>query len=157
MSSFNPGFIIPSTERAAGSVSPRHDDDAPAPLHPNAIDPVRLGRDDEVWEQDGNENDVEDVDNEPRKRGRLQSNVWQHFTTASQPQKAKSNVCKHCKTRINYHKKSEMVKIHLNKCAPFRKLMNGMEDVDRPDWYNRNKTPTRQARAPSYPMPVRAR
>ena len=104
----------------------------------------------EVREQDDNESNVENIDNKRRKkRGRIQSKVWQHFTTSSQPQKSKSNICEHCKTLINYHKKSKMVKIHLNNCGPFRELMNRMEDVDRPDCYNRNKNPTRQARAPS--------
>jgi hypothetical protein len=43
----------------------------------------------------------------------------------------------HCNTLINYHKKVESVKKHLNKSSPFHKLMNGMEDSDRPDRYVR--------------------
>ena len=147
MSSYNPSFFIPISERAVGSVRPRHNDGAPAPLHFNAIDYALLRSDSVVRDQDSNESNVEDIDNIPRKRGRLKSKVWQHFTTASQPQICKSTICKHFKTLINYLKKSEMVKIHVSNCGTSRKLMNGMEDVDRPEWYNRNKKPTRQARA----------
>ena len=140
MSSNNDSFFIPSSERAVGSISSRHNDVASAPLHPNTIDSAMLSSGNEVREQDDNESNVENIDNKRRKkRGRIQSKVWQHFTTSSQPQKSKSNICEHCKTLINYHKKGEMVKIHLNNCGPFRKLMNGMKNVDRPDWYNRNK------------------
>lgn len=55
------------------------------------------------------------------------------------PHNAKSNICKHCKTFINYHKKSELVKVHLNNCVTLHKVMNGMEDGERPEWYRRNK------------------
>jgi hypothetical protein len=40
---------------------------------------------------------------------------------------------------VNYHKKSESIKVHLNNCAAFRKVMNDMEDGKRPEWYRRNK------------------
>jgi hypothetical protein len=33
------------------------------------------------------------------------------------------------------------VKVHLNKCAPFHKLMNGMEEDKRLAWYTTNKKP----------------
>jgi hypothetical protein len=42
---------------------------------------------------------------------------------------------------VNHHKKSESVKVHLNNCALFRKLMNGMEEDKRPAWYMANKKP----------------
>jgi hypothetical protein len=42
---------------------------------------------------------------------------------------------------VNHHKKSESMKVHLNKCAPFRKLMNGMEEDKHPTWYTTNKKP----------------
>ena len=87
----------------------------PAPLHFHAIDYTLLSSDNKVREKDNNESNVEDINHEPRKKsGRLQSNVWQHFTTASQLHKCKSNICKHFNTLINYHKKVDMVKIHLN-------------------------------------------
>lgn len=70
------------------------------------------------------------------------------FTNAANPHNAKSNIYKHCKTLINYHKKSESVKVHLNNCVAFRKVMNGMEDGERPEWYHRNKKGATQ------PMPV---
>ena len=134
MFSYNPRFFIPSSQRAVRGRIPRQNDGSLAPLHFNAIDFAMLSCDKEVREQDDNESNVEDIDNEPRKKlGHLQSNVWQHFTTARQPQECKSSIYKHCKTLINYHKKSEMVKIHLNNCGPFRKLMNGKEDVDLSD------------------------
>ncbi|CAN0049655.1 unnamed protein product [Lampetra fluviatilis] len=84
------------------------------------------------------EEDADSPEQRPKKRGRKTADVWELFTEASQPHKAKSNMCKHCKTLINYHKKIESVKVHLNKCSPFQNLMNGMEDADRPDWYKRN-------------------
>jgi hypothetical protein len=37
-----------------------------------------------------------------------------------------------------YHKKSESAKVHLHKCAAFRRCMNVMEIAERPDWYNGN-------------------
>jgi Protein of unknown function (DUF 659) len=64
----------------------------------------------------------------------------------------KSSKCIHYRTLINYHKKIESVKVHLNKCAPFRKFMNGTEDADRPDWYIRNgksRTSQQQRTVPS--------
>jgi len=42
---------------------------------------------------------------------------------------------------VNHHKKSESMKVHLNKCAPFRNLMNGMEEDKCPTWYTANKKP----------------
>jgi len=61
---------------------------------------------------------------------------------------AKLNVCKHCKTLVNYHKKSELVKVHLNNCATFCKVMNDMEDNERPEWYRCNK------KGVVWPMPI---
>ena len=134
MSSYNPRLLITSSERAVSSVSPRHNDGAHVPIHLDAIDSAMLSSDNEVREQEDNDSNVEDIDNEPRKkRSRFQSNVWQHFTTASQPQYCKSNICNHCRTLINYHKKSGIVKIVINNFGPFRKLMNGREDVNRPE------------------------
>jgi hypothetical protein len=42
---------------------------------------------------------------------------------------------------VNHHKKSESVKVHLNKCALFRKLMNSMEEDKRLAWYTADKKP----------------
>ncbi|CAK9190300.1 unnamed protein product [Sphagnum troendelagicum] len=70
-----------------------------------------------------------------RKRGRSASAVWNWFTDDASPQNAKSAKCMHCKTLINHHKKSESAKVHLNSCAKFRTLMNGLNDDERPNWY----------------------
>ena len=84
-------------------------------------------------------------DDEPKtgkKRGRKMSEFWTLFTDDSNPQKMKSAVCKHCKTLINHHKKSESAKVHLNcKCSVFRRVMNGIDICDRPSWYTSNKRP----------------
>ncbi|CAM9860680.1 unnamed protein product [Lampetra planeri] len=56
------------------------------------------------------EEDADGPEQRPKKRGRKTADVWELFTEASQPHKAKSNMCKHCKTLINYHKKIEWVK-----------------------------------------------
>jgi len=42
---------------------------------------------------------------------------------------------------MNHPKKSELVKVHLNKCALFYNFMNGMEEDKRPAWYTANKKP----------------
>ncbi len=85
--------------------------------------------------------DAEEQDVRPslKKFSRTQSPIWELFIDAADPHNAKLNVCKHCKTLVNYHKKSESVKVHLNNCAAFRKVMNNMEDDERPEWYRRNK------------------
>ncbi|CAM9459167.1 unnamed protein product [Lampetra fluviatilis] len=62
------------------------------------------------------EEDADGPEQRPNKRGHKTADVWELFTEASQLHKAKSNMCKHCKTLINYHKKIESVKVHLNKC-----------------------------------------
>ncbi len=74
-----------------------------------------------------------------KKRGWTQPPIWEFFTDVADLHNAKSNVCKHCKTLVNYHKKSESIKVHLNNYATFRKVMNNMEDNKRPEWYRRNK------------------
>jgi hypothetical protein len=74
----------------------------------------------------------QDVRPSSKKCGRTQSPIWELFTDVADPHNAKSNICKHCKMLINYHKKSESVKVHLNNCAAFRKVMNNMEDDERP-------------------------
>jgi hypothetical protein len=47
--------------------------------------------------------------------------------------------CKYCNLHINHHKKSEVAKLHLNKCCMFCKLTNSMEDCNHPDWFIWNK------------------
>ena len=42
--------------------------------------------------------------------------------------------CKYYNLHINYHKKGEVAKLHLNKCYMFCKVMNDMEDCNFPDW-----------------------
>jgi hypothetical protein len=61
---------------------------------------------------------------------------------------AKSNVYKHCKLLINYHKKSKSIKVHFNNCVAFRKVMNRMDDGKRPKWYRCNK------KSVAWPVPV---
>jgi hypothetical protein len=84
------------------------------------------------------EKDAEGSEQRPKKRARNIGDVWELFTKAFEPHKAKSSKFMHCNTLINYQNKIESVKVHLNKCMPFRKLMNGMEDAKMPDWYVRN-------------------
>ena len=69
------------------------------------------------------------------KRGRVLSTVWSMFTDAPNPQQIKSALCKHCKTVVNHHKKSECAQTHLNHCKPFVKLMMGKDIADRPEWF----------------------
>jgi hypothetical protein len=88
---------------------------------------------------DGNGNDNVAIGG--RKRGRQGSDLWNLYTDDINPHQHKLAVCKHCRMLMNHHKKSESVKVHLNKCAPFRKLMNGMEEDKRPTWYTANKKP----------------
>jgi hypothetical protein len=71
-----------------------------------------------------------------RKRGRVASNIWDMFTKEERPATRKSAVCQNCNMKVNYHKKTESVIVHLNKCLEFRKLMNGMDIEDRPEWYS---------------------
>ena len=55
MSSNKDSFFIPSSERAVGSISSRHNDVASSPLHPNTIDSAMLSSENKVREQDNNE------------------------------------------------------------------------------------------------------
>jgi hypothetical protein len=87
----------------------------------------------------GNGND--DVAVGGRKRGRQGSDLWSLYTDNVNPHQHKSAICQHYRMLVNHHKKSESVKVHLNKCASFRKLMNGMEEDKRPAWYITNKKP----------------
>jgi hypothetical protein len=88
---------------------------------------------------DGNGNDDAAVGG--RKHGRQGNDLWSLYTNDINPHQHKSVVCKHCCMLVNHHKKSELVKVHLNKCAPFCKLMNGMEEDKHPAWYIANKKP----------------
>ncbi|CAM6030263.1 unnamed protein product [Sphagnum balticum] len=88
---------------------------------------------------DGKGND--DVAVGGRKRGRQGSDLWSLYTDDVNPHQHKLAVCKHCCMVVNHHKKNESVKVHLNKCASFRKLMNDMEEDKRPTWYTANKKP----------------
>ena len=83
--------------------------------------------------------------NQSKKRGRTADAgrgprvLWVFFTDDPDPHKLKSAECKHYHTRINHHKKSERANTHLNKCAEFRQLMNGIDVDGRPSWYVPNK------------------
>ena len=72
--------------------------------------------------------------------GRASSAVWFWFTDDSDPQSKKSATCKNCKLVVNHHRKSEYAKTHLNKCAPFRRLMMGIELAQRPNWFKSSMT-----------------
>jgi Protein of unknown function (DUF 659) len=74
-----------------------------------------------------------------KKLGRQSSSLWELFTRDDNPHQHKSVVCKHCRIVVNYHKQSEYAQSHLNKCQQFRKLMNGMEQDERPGWSAPNK------------------
>jgi hypothetical protein len=87
------------------------------------------------------DNDNDDAVVGGRKRGQQGSDLWSLYTDDINPHQHKSTVCKHCRMLVNHHKKSESVKVHLNKCASFRKLVNGMEEDKRPAWYTTNKKP----------------
>ena len=73
------------------------------------------------------------------KRGCASSDIWTWFTNDTNSHHLKSATYKYCNLHINYHKESEVAKLLLNKCSMFCKLMNGMEDCNRPDWFIRNK------------------
>ncbi|KAH9275053.1 hypothetical protein BASA83_002767 [Batrachochytrium salamandrivorans] len=73
------------------------------------------------------------------KHGRPSSDIWTWFTNDTNSHHLKSATCKHCNLLINHHKKNECARLHLNKFNMFCKLMNGMENCNRPDWYVRNK------------------
>lgn len=51
------------------------------------------------------------------KWGCSNSSVWDNFTDDRKPQKAESDNCKHCNTRVSHHKKSETTKCHKNNCS----------------------------------------
>ncbi len=76
-----------------------------------------------------------------RKHGRQGSDLWSLYIDDVNLHQHKSAICKHCRMFVNHHKKSESVKVHLNKCAPFRELMNGMEEDKYLTWYTANKKP----------------
>jgi hypothetical protein len=82
---------------------------------------------------------------EGRNRGRQSSSLWELFIRDDNPHQTKSAVCKHCRIVVNHRKKSEYAKLHLNKCQQFRKLKHGVEQNERPDWYNPNKKPQKLA------------
>jgi hypothetical protein len=97
----------------------------------------RVGADGDPLDSNGND----DVAIGGRKRGRQGSDLWSLYTDNVNPHQHKSAIYKHCRMVVNHHKKNESVKVHLNKCAPFRKLMNGMEEDKRAAWYTANKKP----------------
>lgn len=57
-----------------------------------------------------------------RRFGRPISFIWEVFTTEKEPWKLRQAECLHCKKIVSYHKKSEYVLVHLNRCAPFLKF-----------------------------------
>jgi hypothetical protein len=81
--------------------------------------------------------DTETTDN--KKRGRTSASIWKIFTDDNDPHLSKSARCRNCKETVNYHRKSELVKAHLLKCAAFRKCMMGTDIADRPEWFQKDK------------------
>jgi hypothetical protein len=75
---------------------------------------------------DGNGNDDAAVGG--HNRGQQGNDLWSFYINNVNPHQHKLAVYKHCRMLMNHHKKNESVKVHLNKCAPFHKLMNGMEE-----------------------------
>lgn len=65
------------------------------------------------------------------------SDFWEWFTNAEDPQDSLSAVCKYCKQSVNYHRKSEQAKRHLNACPKFQYFMSGSRE--RPEWYQPKK------------------
>lgn len=57
-----------------------------------------------------------------RRFGRPISFIWEVFTTENEPWKLRESTCLHCKKVVSYHKKSEYVLVHLNRCAAFLKF-----------------------------------
>lgn len=87
--------------------------------------------------------------NELEKRGRLTSNIWDHFTDAGPPQKANSKIFKHCSVLVNYRKESESDKINLNNFSLFWRVISSIKDSKRPDWYRRYKKASHTVRLPA--------
>jgi hypothetical protein len=104
---------------------------------------VLVGADDEPEVVVDNNNDVGDDGDVavavagliPRKRGQATSEIWSYFTKEKSPSQLKAAICHHCQIRVNYHKNNETVVVHLNRCTPFKALMNGMAISGRPEWY----------------------
>ena len=87
-----------------------------------------------------NSTDISDIDTPVvgLKHGCASSDIRTWFTNNANSH-LKSATCKYCNLHINHHKKSEVAKLHLNKCSMFCKLMNSMEDCNHPDWFIQNK------------------
>jgi hypothetical protein len=64
---------------------------------------------------------------------------WSTFTADPIPQKSRAARCRHCKEVVVYHKKSEQVVPHLNRCEPFKKLVMAMAPGERPSWFTGRK------------------
>lgn len=67
------------------------------------------------------------------------SSISDRLTDFGQHQKGSSNMCKHCKTLVSYHRMSDSVLMLLNNCSLIWKRLKGVEDSERLDWYRRNK------------------
>lgn len=77
-----------------------------------------------------------------------QNQTYGNFLLKQKPKtlhKIKSAVCRPCKVLISHHKKSEIARKHLLTCHNFQKFVNGLDDVEIPDWYPRKSMkPTEQ-------------
>jgi uncharacterized protein GlcG (DUF336 family) len=83
------------------------------------------------------------------KRGRPTSQVWGYLTDEPEPQKHNNAICKHCQTRVLYHKKSDAAKQHLlYKCPPFRAMMMQMAEEQRPNWFTDEPVPKKRPGRP---------
>ncbi len=94
----------------------------------------------------------------PKKKtaGRIRDPVWSLFSEDEEAIHKKSAYCKHCKLMVNYHKKSESVKLHLRSCQPFKKMMNGKDIEDRPAWYPSRKRSSASGSAASSSVPIQS-
>jgi RNAse (barnase) inhibitor barstar len=70
---------------------------------------------DEVDEHKEMDKEIKSVLRSKKHVGRLVDEFWQSFTNKLEPWKLKAAVCIHCVNKVNYHKKKEQAKVHLQK------------------------------------------
>ena len=68
--------------------------------------------------------------------GRPVDEFWQSLINNLEPWKLKAAVCMPCDNKVNYHKKIEQAKAHLQKTSlSFRNKMMAKEVMEHPSWY----------------------
>ena len=91
---------------------------------------------DEVNEHKGMDEEIESVLKSKKHVGGSVGGCWQSFTNKLEPWKLKAVICMQCVNKVNYHKKIEQVKAHLQKtCLSFRKKMMAIEVMEHLSWY----------------------